>query len=126
LVGLGLLAWRRKLAGGQVVFGLFCLATVLLTFGLLQIYDYLALMYNGAPDIVAGRYIFVAWLPLALLWLAGLRGLVRPTSGPARVRAGIEAGSESGVGSGLWAWASWLLVINLISLVGTIFQFYYN
>jgi hypothetical protein len=126
LVGLGLLAWRRKLAAGQVVFGLFCLATVLLTFGLLQVYDYLALMYNGVPDIVAGRYIFVAWLPLALLWLAGLRGLVRPTSGAARVRAGVEAGSEAGAGSGLWAWASWLLVINLISLAGTIFQFYYN
>jgi hypothetical protein len=36
------------------------------------------------------------------------------------------ANSEAGAGSGLWAWASWLLVINLISLVGTIFQFYYN
>lgn len=123
LVGLGLLARRGRLAAGQVIFGLFCLAAVILTFGLLQVYDYLALMYNGVPDIVAGRYIFVAWLPLALLWLAGLRGLVRPPK-----QTPVKAGSESvpGVGIGLWAWGSWLLVINLISLVGTIFQFYYN
>lgn len=119
IVGLGLLARRRKLTGWQVVFGLACLATVMVTFGLLQVYDCLALMYNGAPDIVAGRYMFVAWLPLTLLLLAGLRGLVRP--GATRFRE-----ATTGLGIGLWAWGSWLLVINLVALMGTIFQFYYN
>lgn len=123
LVGLGLLARRGKLAARQVFYGLFCLATVVVTFGLLQIYGYLALMYNGAPDIVAGRYMFVTWLPLALLWLAGLRGLVRRTAGTG---TGQDDARATGPGLGLWAWASWLLVINIVSLVGTIFQFYYN
>lgn len=114
IVGLGLLARRGKLGLKAVVFGLACLAAVGLTFGLLQIYDNLALMYNGAPDIVAGRYMFVAWLPLILLFLAGLRGLIRPTS------------TRLGPGIGLWAWGNWLLVMNLVALIGTIFQFYYN
>lgn len=118
IVGLGLLARRGKLAAGPVIFGLSCLATVILTFGLLQVYDYLALMYNGAPDIVAGRYMFVAWLPLSLLFLGGLRGLVRPSK--------TTATAAVGPGLGLWAWGNWLLVMNLVALVGTIFQFYYN
>ena len=118
IVGLGLALRRGKSSGGQVVFGLFCLVTGLFTFGLLQVYDNLALMYNGAPDIVAGRYMFVAWLPFSLLFLSGLRGLVRPPRNGAALPAGP--------GIGLWAWGNWLLVINLVSLIGTIFQFYYN
>lgn len=123
IVGLGLLARRGRLAAWQVIFGLAGLATVVFTFLLLQVYDYLSLMYNGAPDIVAGRYMFVTWLPLMLLFLAGLRGLIRPVraTGPNGAARAVP-----GLGLGLWAWGGWLLAINLVSLVGTIFQFYYN
>ena len=121
IVGLGLPARRGKLPAWQVLFGLSGLATVVITFLLLQVYDNLALMYNGAPDIVAGRYMFVTWLPLLFLFLTGLRGLIRP----ARVNA-TKKTARVIPGLGLWAWGSWLLVLNLVSLVGTIFQFYYN
>lgn len=123
IVGSGLLLRRGRLTARQVIFGLAALATVVLTFLLLQVYDYLALMYNGAPDIVAGRYMFVTWLFLALLFLAGLRGLIRPA------KSGAGADGQTGrvmPGLGLWAWGGWLLVLNLVALVGTIFQFYYN